>query len=195
MKSSMISVSSDGKNMKEALELVERAAARENLSGKEAIRLRLLAEEMMGLVRAITGNVDADFFLEWEGRSFRLSLEMDTELDMDQRDHFLSVSSTGVNAAAVGFMGKIRDMFEYALSNRQVGHSLASMSAGSPSADGLMLNPGDLEGWSLVEYRKELAPDAEQWDELEKSIVARIADDVQVSFRGSAVSLVILKKF
>ena len=33
------------------------------------------------------------------------------------------------------------------------------------------------------------------WDELEKSVVAHVADDVKVSIRGSVVEMTIFKKF
>jgi hypothetical protein len=35
----------------------------------------------------------------------------------------------------------------------------------------------------------------EEWDELEKSIVANIADEVQISIRDTTVEMVIFKKF
>jgi len=34
----------------------------------------------------------------------------------------------------------------------------------------------------------------EAWDELEKSVVARVADDVKISIRGRTVEMTILKK-
>ena len=34
----------------------------------------------------------------------------------------------------------------------------------------------------------------EEWDELEKSVVAKVADDVKVSMRGRNVEMIIVKK-
>ena len=34
----------------------------------------------------------------------------------------------------------------------------------------------------------------EAWDELEKSVVAKVADDVKVSIRGRVVEMTIIKK-
>ena len=55
--------------------------------------------------------------------------------------------------------------------------------------------------WSLAKYRagidaaKDSDKNAEEaWDELEKSIVANIADDVRVGVKGDAVELVIEKR-
>ena len=51
--------------------------------------------------------------------------------------------------------------------------------------------------WSFCDYKKSLAgssPD-ENWDELEKSIVANLADEVKVGIRDNTVELIIDKKF
>jgi hypothetical protein len=40
-----------------------------------------------------------------------------------------------------------------------------------------------------------MAGAAEAWDELEKSVVSNLADDVKVSINGRNVEMVILKQF
>ena len=89
-------------------------------------------------------------------------------------------------------MGKIRAFFE----TMPIDDTPAYL------ADTIM--PGDEDGcltWSLEAYRerllkrKEASSEAEvEWDELEKSVVSHIADDVLVSIRGYEVELVIIKK-
>ena len=54
--------------------------------------------------------------------------------------------------------------------------------------------------WSLQRYKSALdgiedMETEDAWDELEKSIVASIADDVQVSVKGSSVEIAIFKNF
>ena len=44
----------------------------------------------------------------------------------------------------------------------------------------------------LEEHRDERP---EQWDELEKSITANLADEVKVFIRGNSVELIVEKKF
>ena len=49
-----------------------------------------------------------------------------------------------------------------------------------------------LEGYtSYVKEEKR----AEEWDELEKSVIASVADDVIVGVRGKCAEIVIIKKF
>ena len=64
MKTDVIVVSSNGERMEEALAQVEKVAAFKGLSGKNALHLRLLTEEMMGMMRSITGETEGQFWIE-----------------------------------------------------------------------------------------------------------------------------------
>ena len=55
--------------------------------------------------------------------------------------------------------------------------------------------------WSMASYQDELRVQAvrdekarEMWDELEKSVVTHVADDVKVAIRGTQAELIIVKK-
>ena len=115
MKSQEIKISNTGENMDEALTLTENTAQAMGLSSRDTLRLRLLAEEMMSMVRAVTGSFTADFWLEHEGKTCKLVLSAKSDLDYGKRSEFLSVSTTGKNTAKVGLMEKIRGVFEAGL--------------------------------------------------------------------------------
>ena len=57
--------------------------------------------------------------------------------------------------------------------------------------DGLMLD----NSWSLNQYKNKQKDREEPWDEIEKSIIANIADDVVVSVKGRNIEIVITKNF
>ena len=67
MKSDVIHVSTNGDGIAEALKLAEKVSAYSSLEKKDAIHLRLFAEEMMGMMTALTGEQEADFWIEAEG--------------------------------------------------------------------------------------------------------------------------------
>ena len=60
----------------------------------------------------------------------------------------------------------------------------------------------ELYTWSMEDYRDQLRQhreldqrdSQEAWDELERSVVAKLADDVKVSIRGRNVEMTIIKK-
>ena len=199
MKTDVITVSSKGARMESALAQVDKMAAYKDLTGKNALHLRLLAEEMMGMMRSITGETEGKFWIEDEEDVYQLHLQVVTRMDSEKRDQLLSASTTGKNESARGLMGRLRDFFD-----RGADEDIASFT--SP-----LLLPGMYEHtttptldweWSMVRYEDELAARVREddgearkaWDELEKSVVARVADDVKVSIRGRVVEMTLLKK-
>jgi hypothetical protein len=49
--------------------------------------------------------------------------------------------------------------------------------------------------WTLSRYKDAQKDNAEPWDELEKSIIANLADDVIVSVKGNQIEIIIEKNF
>ena len=55
--------------------------------------------------------------------------------------------------------------------------------------------------WSMTAYQDELRRQSlrderarEMWDELEKSVVTHVADDIKVAIRGQKAEMIIIKK-
>ena len=92
---------------------------------------------------------------------------------------------SGKNEAAKGIMGKIRTFFD-PLGESPVFFDLAMENT----------------TWSMSAYRtsvqsrleEDYAGAAEAWDELEKSVVQNLADDVKVYIDGRNVEMVIIRK-
>lgn len=201
-----IKVANSGAGMNEALTMTEKAASLFNLSDKNRLRARLLAEELLSMTRSIAGEFSADYWidLEEDTRQFTLHLEAQTQLDYSKRRELLSVSTTGKNTANLGIMDKIRGIFEAGLYNIEESFNLqAEYGTGMFSYGALgALDDGMSEAvyaWSMQKYKqgveaeKDEVPDA--WDELEKSIIANIADDVSVGVLRDKVTLTVSKKF
>ena len=204
MKTKSITVSNRGLGVAEALALTERLGADGALEKRQILHLRLLAEELFGTLRSIAGDVEAEYWIEWESKSYALHLRANVELTRERREALISVSSTGGNAAVKGFTGKVREMIAVALLPKDSGVSLLSglslglMSMASPSAQG----SSDSLRWSMKQYKTAVNSERsgstaaeEAWDELEKSIVASIADEISVSVRGSDVEITIFKTY
>ena len=128
-----------------------------------------------------------------------LPLSVKTRMTSSKREQLLSTASTGKNESAKGLMGRLRDFFDRGADEDIAGFTsplfLASASEHSttPTLDW---------EWSMMEYENALSSRVERndadaraaWDELEKSVVARVADDVKVSIKGRSVELTIIKK-
>ena len=200
MRTEQIRVSSSGEGMEEALQMTEKFGLESGQIRKEDLRLRLLAEELFGMMRSIVGKIEALYWIEGEDQKYDIFLAGDVELNQDSRRKLIEVSSKHENAAAKGFMGKLRDMIGVMLLPEGDGPSMTSiglMTMGSPNE---FIANSDAYSWSLNKYREELqASDNEEArkenDELERSIVASLADEVSVSIEDSKVTIVVTIAF
>ena len=196
MKTEKISINNRELGMTVALGMTEKLGAEQGLERKQILHLRLLAEELFSMLRSLTGEVDAEYWLEYEGKRFDIHMKSDVVLTDELRQQFLSASTSGENAAAKGVMGKLRVMIAEALVTRPSvpAFSLGLVSAASPTAQVAGANAYQ---WSMEKYKAEVKKqeDAESWDELEKSIVANIADEVSVRIIGANVEIIVTKAF
>ena len=201
MKTELISITPAGAGKDKALELTEKTGAFCGLDHKSALRLRLLSEELIELMRTFTGELKGDFWLEAKDSTVEVHLKTEIPMDQQTKKELLSVSSTGKNAAAKGFMGKIRDMISTAtlpedpetkaMTEQALGLMALGCQAGSYSGS---------YSWSMSSYvasieKAEAIQAQEAKDDLEKSIVANLADDVTVHIVNSNVEIAIYKSF
>ncbi len=208
MKSDVIHVTNGGVGITDAVKQTEKVAAFKALSKKESIHLLLLTEEMMGMMRALTGERRASFWIEDEIDCMKLHLKAETSMNAEMREKLLSASTTGENIAAKGVMGKIRDIFSRILEPADSTLPRSYTAGWNYSETGELIKPviGNpmsknagappmVSVWSLNKYR-ELAEktSGEEWDELEKSVIANIADEIEIGIAGNTVEMIIYKK-
>lgn len=199
MKTDVITVSSKGARMEAALIQADKVAAYKEMTPKNALHLHLLAEEMMGLMRSITGDVTGKFWIQDEDGVYELHLQTEKWLTSETREKLLAASTTGKNASAKGLMGRLRNFFEVGADEDIAAYTNPLVLPGmyeTTSAPKM-----DWE-WSMVQYQEALTsynPEKEETvrearDELEKSVVAHVADDVKVGIKGRIVEMTIIKK-
>ena len=119
-------------------------------------------------------------------------------MTQDVRFDLIDASTNKKNSAARGFMGRVRSAIGAVvagLDSPSAGFSPGMVNMGGPS-----VYTTEPYSWSMTDYKKAVgdgdSPEAQAaWDELEKSIVANIADDVQVSIRGKEAEISIYKDF
>ena len=207
MKSDVFMVNSDAGRMAAARYVTEEFARGLGLGKHESLRLELLTEETLGMVKALVDDFYGQIWFEGEGKRCEIHLQATADMNADRREELLSMASSGRNAAAKGFMAMLKDVVSGAL--HSFGRSMNDY--GREVARYGIVNPADAGGfavdamvpiWSLQTYRTGLEgqqPDNAEVDaardELEKSIVGKLADDVVVGVKGDRIELVIVKDF
>lgn len=161
-------------DMNKAYEAVDGYIEKTGIKGKNVLRIRLLSEEVLRLVRSVAGCGDIDFWLEGDKRVSRIIIEMINSLDPDRQKELISISSSGENSTEQGFFGTLLSMF----------------------------TKDDYEdsGWSLKDYEDELrrrkAEDPysqSAWEDIERSLVANLSDDIEVGIGKGKIRMVVTK--
>ena len=199
MKTDILAVSGKGDQIETVLKQADFVAGYKGLSPKSALHLRLLTEEMMGMMRSITGETKGEFWIEDNNGLFQLHLRVNTVMNSVKREQLLSASTSGKNESARGLMGRLRNFFDMG-ADEDIASVSGPLFSGmyEESATGSTL---DYE-WSMMRYEEQLSSRIRQddsaakeaWDELEKSVVAHVADEIKVAIRGRTVELIIQKK-
>ena len=202
MQTRKITINSNGSGMPWALDAVEEFSRDMGFDERSARRTRLLAEETMSMVRAIVREFVAEFWMEsTPACNCILHLRADSPMDFEKKQELIETSSRQRNEASVGIMGKIQDFIEDSLYSMEYsqrvtmgGSEIVSLGGVAMGMDGYM--------WSLDKYREDMEQKSDEdvamdaaLEELEKSIVANIADDIRVYVKGNNLEMIIQKNF
>lgn len=193
MNTDAVIIEGNGDYLNAALDRVEGLANVEKLSEKESLYLRLLAEELFGIVRATAGDIKAKFYAEGNGREFKLVLESDARLDEDIKNALLAISTTGTNEADVGVIAKLSNLFNISMKGLDASSGASRTDGISYGKMGLVEESAESFVWSLKKYKESAGQDGKA--EFEKSVVGTVADDVKVGIKDKKVKIVIYKKF
>ena len=171
------------------------------------MHIRLLTEEAVCMVHGIMDDFKGYFWLESKktdkGLLCRVCISAEKSAEDMQEEELLAVSTSGRNENARGFMGKIRELVRISVQKSSPEEQMyidrmidSWWNMGVSSTGNIQ---AAMNCWSLRLYREKLAEekmnDTEAWDELEKSIVANLADEVKVWLRRSSTDVVIEKLF
>lgn len=201
-------VNSDAGRMAAARYATENFAWHAGLDKHSLLRLDLLVEETLGMVKAMVDDFYGRIWFSGDTDACEIHLEVTANMDSERREELLSVSSTGRNAAAKGFMGMLGDVISGALHN--IGRAVDTAYGGS-AVSGSVIAPAGLGTpdmydltpvWTLEQYKANLEKGRLESDaleqakeDLEKSIVANLADNIVVGVKGDRIEMVIEKRF
>ena len=199
MQSHVCTIENGTKDLEAIFTECEKVAEYNGLTQKQALQLRLICEEIDGMLPKITDDFNGKLWIDFEFGVCKVNVSVNIPmLTANQKGELIAISNDKKNASAVGIVGRIRNAIEdYLLNEEQY------VNCHNGSSNVFMPSTGFSEGvdysylWSLEQYRvsveKENQPEA--WDELEKSIIASVADNVIVGIKGRQADITIVKKF
>ena len=102
----------------------------------------------------------------------------------------------------MGVLGKLRDLFERMIEPADETMPSIYMSGWAPSeslpapASETIIQASTLQAQRVWSMRRCIGNGPEQdWDGLEKSVIANLADDVEIGIAGNTVEMTVLKTF
>jgi hypothetical protein len=190
MKSNVCVFNKNVSELQNVLLETSKIAEYNELGAKESLRLRLLAEEMVCLLTELVEKFSGEFFIENEGSKYELhSVIKVPAMTSEIRSELIEISSKKKNSASKGILGKIRNAFDVVLL------SVYENDAAYPIPVDNDYSYHYYQEWSLRNYVEEYEEKKEIDDELQKSIIGSLADNVVVSIKGGNVHIVISKEF
>ena len=198
MISNVCKIEKGSKDLEAILLESEKVARYNDLTKKQSLHLRLICEEIDGMLPNLLDDFNGNLWIEIVDGVCRVNVALDIpEINTAKKEELINLAKNKKNAAAVGIVGKIRNAIEnFFLRNEEV-------EAFIPSTDMCYMSAGFGAGvnysclWTLNQYKSTVkgAGQEEGWDELEKSIIANLADDVVVGVKGNKANIVVVKKF
>ena len=198
MKSDVRKIEKGTRDLNDILLESEKVATYCELTHKQALHLRLICEELDGMLPELIGDFEGKFWIELEEKLCKVyvSIAID-EISAERRKELIGIAKNKKNAAAVGIKGKIRSAVESLFLDDSVSDAFAASAMGMGLSTGCYTDIDYTRCWTLNAYKSSVKSEAksEAWDELEKSVIATVADDVIVGIKGKQADIVVVKKF
>ncbi len=199
-----LEVGGDASYISEAMNEAEYFIKEQKLDEKTALRVRLLTEEVLEMVRSIVGTFKGEFWVELSDREYKVHLDGKAKIGVAEERDLLAASTDGVNVSLKGFGAKLSHFLSHY--DEYADEFLDAMGE-STSMDYLYM--GHMDGaitqtsmaWSMIQYkdylesgRQESERMMEDFDELEKSILGNLADDIKVGVKDDEITITVIKK-
>jgi hypothetical protein len=197
MKTDIIKLSSDISSWEDALDETEKCGRYNNLGDTQVLKLRLLGEELMNLMKSIVGEFDGSYWIETKNNKFEVHVTADTQVSFLQRESLLDASKTSEEEQKKkGFFKTIINVWKDYVETQSVILNDPIMQQ-RIEIMGLGIDSGELalKSWSLNRYVETLPDDQQEKDDLEQFIVKSLADDILVSAKKDRASLISVRTF
>ena len=198
MKSNVCKIDNGTKDLAAILKESEKVAVYNELTHKQTLQLRLICEEIDGMLPNIIDEFSGELWIDYENGLCKVNISLNFEgFTSEKKEELVALSKNKKNAAVTGIVGKIRsaveDIFLEEDSAAGCGFTMGSCYYATEYYDCVEYS----RVWTLGQYRNTVQNEkkAEAWDELEKSVLASVADDVIVGVKGKHADFIVIKKF
>ena len=196
MRSNVCRIEKGVKDLDKILKESEKVAVYNGLNHKQTLQLRLLCEDIDGMLPKIIDDFEGCFWIDFEDGVCKVNVAIRfAKFTASKKKELLGLAKNKKNASVKGIVAKIGAAIEEFFLDEENINAISLLS----EFDGITVGSRMEHSyyWSLNQYRSTVkkAEKAEAWDELEKSVIASLADDVIVGVKGLNAEITIIKKF
>ena len=175
----------------------KKVAVYNQLNDKQTMQLRLLCEELDGMLPNIIDEFDGELWIEFSNGVCKVTAELCfAEFSSEKKSELVNIAKDKKNAYAVGLVGKIRSVLEDLFLDKDAVYSYNTSTLFNYGIEYSVGMEYSAYTWNLGKYKEAVKEENKtEWDELEKSIIANLADDVTVGVKGRQAKIVVTKKF
>ena len=198
MKSNVCKIENGTKDLAAILKESEKVAVYNELTHKQALQLRLICEEIDGMLPNIIDDFSGDFWIDFEDGVCKVNVSIRIpEFNTEKKGKLIGISKDKKNSAVAGIVGKIRDAIENLFLDDAMTDGFDMSSSFFHFSTGFSDGVDYSYLWRLNDYRYSVKKEAkaDAWDELEKSVIASVADDVIVGVKGKCADIIVVKNF
>ena len=113
MKSNICKIEKGTRDLDAILKESERVAEYNGLTHKQSLQLRLLCEELDGMLPKLIDDFEGKLWIDFEDGVCKVNVNIEIpEFNIDKKEELLGIAKDKKNSAAVGIVGKIRNAIE-----------------------------------------------------------------------------------
>ncbi|SFB97484.1 hypothetical protein [Butyrivibrio sp. YAB3001] len=174
MQSAHVKISNNETDIQKVYDALDKYIADTGIAGKSKMRLRLLTEEAIRFAKLFTEEKGAEVWFSGDNKVTNIFLEADKKLDDLEKKKLISLASNGENSEESSFFSMLAKTF--------------------------IMMPEEEDEWTLGKYKEEMIQRrlddryAERaWEDLERSLLANLSDDIKVGIKRDKITMVITK--
>lgn len=172
------------------MEEVSKTAAFLELSHSDSLKLTLMTEEMLEMMKEIIYSFFGRFWMETSDKKVILHLEMlSRKLSQEEKDILIAASTSGQNVAEKGLKGRILSMIKHGNKGKSELESESDLFVRTDedlyTGTMYVLNTDPDEGKRVITKIKDI----------EHSILTSVADEIKVGIQSDKAEVIVVKNF
>ena len=176
-------------DVERALNEVDGFSRYQGLGAKQSEHLRLIGEELLGMIGGLLDVSEGRFWIEKEGDEYTVNLAAKSILGSRAKSVLDSTSKNTEYKGVSGIVRKAIDSMSQMFKDSGASYNFSEQIDAALAGTEILSN--EALAWSLNSYSESVARDekVDEWDELEIPVLKKFSKDIIISYRNDRVAI------